>query len=209
MREVNGKFLLFPSHTNQRNSAERAIQTFKEHFIYGLASTNKEFLLHLWCQLIPYASLALNLLHQWHMNPKLYGYAQLNGEFNYKATPLSPTSTQVILHDKPIVRGTWASHGVKVWYLGPSMEHNRCHCVYVTKTRGYHESECLNFSHTIIHSLKILPQIISSSQRTNWPMPCRTQHSKHHFATSKTSKCWRLINSQVSLQRLQLICTKE
>ena len=57
------------------------------------------------------------------MNPKLSGYVKLHGEFNYDATPLAPPGTQVIIHEKPTVRGTWASHRVKGWYLGPSMNH--------------------------------------------------------------------------------------
>ena len=80
------------------------------------------------------------------MNPKLSGYAQLHGEFNYDATPLALPGTQIIIHEKPTVRGMWASHGVKDWYIGPSMNHYRCHHVYVTKTRGEQDSdyvECL------------------------------------------------------------------
>ena len=80
------------------------------------------------------------------MNPKLSGYAQLHGEFNYNATPLAPPGTQVIVHEKSTVRGSWASYGVKGWYLGPSMEHSRYHCVYVINTRGERDSECVEFS---------------------------------------------------------------
>ena len=98
MREVNDKFQLVPPHTHTINSAERAIRAFKEHLIAGLASTNKDLQLHLLCQLLPHASLTLNLLRQSHMNPKLSGYAQLHGRFNYTATPLSPPVTQVIVH---------------------------------------------------------------------------------------------------------------
>ena len=96
IREVNEKFQLVPPHIHSRNSAERAIQSFKEHFIAGLYSTHKKFPLHLWFQLIPHASLTLNLLRKSCMNPKLSGYAQLDGEFNYNATPLAPLGTQVI-----------------------------------------------------------------------------------------------------------------
>ena len=39
------------------------------------------------------------------MNPKLSGYAQLHGEFNYDATPLAPPGAQVIIHENPTVRG--------------------------------------------------------------------------------------------------------
>ena len=77
------------------------------------------------------------------MNPKLSGYDQLHGELNYNATPLDPPGTQIIVHEKPTVRGTWAAHVVKGWYLGPSMDHYRCHSVYITKTRGNHDSDCV------------------------------------------------------------------
>ena len=79
------------------------------------------------------------------MNPKLSGYAQLRGKFNYNATPLALTSTQVIINENPIVGDMWASHGVKGWYLGPSMNHYRFHHVYVTKTRGEQDSDCVEF----------------------------------------------------------------
>ena len=82
MREVNEQFQIVPPHIHWTKSIERAIRTFKEHFIAGLYSTNKEFPLHLWCQLIPQAILMLNLLQQSCMNSKLSGYAQLHEEFN-------------------------------------------------------------------------------------------------------------------------------
>ena len=37
------------------------------------------------------------------------------------------------------------AHVVKGWYLGPSTEQYRCHCVYVTKTRGERDSDCVEF----------------------------------------------------------------
>ena len=100
MKEVNEKFELVPPKIHHRNSAEMAIQTFKDHFIDGVASTHKEFPLHLWCKILPQASLTLNLLRQSRMNPKLSGYAQLHGEFNPNATPLSLPGTKVIIHEK-------------------------------------------------------------------------------------------------------------
>ena len=108
MREVNKIIQLVLPHIHQRNSAERAIRTFKERFIAGLSSTHKDFPLHLLCQLIPHAILTLNLLRPLCMNPKLSGYAKLHGEFNYNATPLAPPGTQVTIHENPTVRGTWS-----------------------------------------------------------------------------------------------------
>jgi hypothetical protein len=44
---------LVPPHLHRRNAAERAIHIFKnQHFIAGLSSTNKNFPMHLWDQLL-------------------------------------------------------------------------------------------------------------------------------------------------------------
>ena len=133
MREVNEKFQSVPPHIHHRNLAERAIRNFKEHFVARLASTHKDFPLHTWCRLLPHASITLNLLRKLRTNPKLSGYAQLHGDFNYNVNPLSPPSTQIIVHKKPRLRGTWVAHVVKRWHLGPSMEKYRCHNIYITK----------------------------------------------------------------------------
>ena len=165
MREVNENFQLVPPHIHCRKSAELAIRTFKEHFIAGLSSTHKEFLLHLWCQLLPHVSLTLNLLWKSCMNPKLSGYAQLHRNFNYNATPLAPPGTQVIIHENTNVRGTWEYHGVMGWYIGPSMNHFWCHHVYVTKTREEQDSDCIEFSSHNNPPPTILTQKMSSSRR--------------------------------------------
>ena len=85
--------------------------------------------------------LTLTISHE----TKKSGYARLHGEFNYDATPLAPPGTQVIIHENPTVKGTWASHGVKGWYIGPSMNHYRFHHVYFTKTRVERDSDCVEF----------------------------------------------------------------
>ena len=107
------------------------------------------------------------------------------------------------------MRGTWAPHGVKWWYLVPSMDHYRCHCIYVTKKEDRGTHTALNFTHKILHYPTILPQKMSSSRRTNWPMPWRAQHTKRHFTTLATPKQSQLSNSQIYSLRLQIICIKE
>jgi hypothetical protein len=44
---------LVPPHLHRQNAAERAIQTFKNHFVAGLCSVDKQFPMHLWCELLP------------------------------------------------------------------------------------------------------------------------------------------------------------
>jgi hypothetical protein len=48
-------YQLVPPHCHQRNAAERAIRTFKEHFVAGLSSAGPSFPLHLWDRLLPQA----------------------------------------------------------------------------------------------------------------------------------------------------------
>jgi hypothetical protein len=54
-------FQLVPPHNHRRNATERAIQTFKNHFVAILCGTDKLFPLHLWCRLLPQATATLNL----------------------------------------------------------------------------------------------------------------------------------------------------
>jgi hypothetical protein len=55
-------FQLAPPHVHRHNAAERAIRTFKNHFIAGLCSTNPDFPLNLWDKLIPQCLVTLNFL---------------------------------------------------------------------------------------------------------------------------------------------------
>jgi hypothetical protein len=55
-------YQLVPPHCHRRNAAERAISTFKEHFLTGISSVDPSFLLHLWHRLLPQAEITLNLL---------------------------------------------------------------------------------------------------------------------------------------------------
>jgi hypothetical protein len=53
---------LVPPHLHRQNAAERAIQTFKNYFVAGLCSVIQKFPMHLWCELLPQATLSLNLM---------------------------------------------------------------------------------------------------------------------------------------------------
>ena len=127
MRTHDIEFQLVPPNIHRRNKAEVAIRTFKAHFIAGLCSTHADFPMHLWDRLLPQATLTLNLLWTSNINPRLSAEAQLNGAFDYNKTPLAPPGTKVIVHEKTANRKTWDPHGVDGWYVGPAMEHYRCH----------------------------------------------------------------------------------
>ena len=117
MEEEKEQFQLVPPHLHQRNAAEIAIQTFKNHFIYGMVSTHKDCPLYLWCHLLPQAIITLNLLRPYRINPTLSTHAQLHGQFDFNATPFAPPGTKVIVHQKPTMRQSWAPQGKDGWYI--------------------------------------------------------------------------------------------
>ena len=128
------KYQLVHPQQHRRNAAERAIQTFKHHFIAGLASTNPQFPIAEWDRLLPQAVITLNLLQNSRINPKISAYVALFGNFNFNATPMAPPGTKVLIHEKPGQRLSWDPHAVEGWYIGPSTEHYRCVKVYVPST---------------------------------------------------------------------------
>jgi hypothetical protein len=117
---------LTPAHVHRRNAAERAIRTWKNHFLAGLASLNPRFPLRYWSTLLPQSEMTLNLLRQSRINPKLSAYAQLFGQYNYNNTPMAPPGCEIIAFQPPSVRTSWGFHGQKAWCIRPAMNHYRC-----------------------------------------------------------------------------------
>lgn len=136
LRAADIDYQLVPPRLHRRNAAERAIRTFKNHFIAGLCSVDKNFPLHLWDKLLPQAELTLNLLRGSRLNPKLSAHAQVNGHFDCNRTPLAPPGIRVLVHIKPSERTTWSPHGADGWYTGPALESYRCYTVWLWDTRA-------------------------------------------------------------------------
>ena len=67
-------FQAVPPHTHQSNSAERAIQTFKKHFLSGLATCDPEFPITEWDRLLQQYEMILNLMPTLRTNPNLSAF---------------------------------------------------------------------------------------------------------------------------------------
>ena len=137
-------FQLVPPNTgnHRRNATERAIETFKKHFMAGLFSRHPNFPMQLWCRV--QAELTLNLLRPSRLNPKLSAYAQLEGAFDFNRTPLVPLGVKMLVYETPSQRGSWSPHGVEGWYIGPAMRNYRC---YVLATASERTAETVSFFH--------------------------------------------------------------
>jgi hypothetical protein len=123
-------------HNHRINTAERAIQTFKNRFIGALGTTDSDFPIQLWDKLAPQVQDCINLLHQSRISPTKLAYETLEGPYDHNRYPLAPLGTRAIIYEDSDTRASWAPHGLDVWYLGPSKDHYRCHIYYVPETKG-------------------------------------------------------------------------
>ena len=126
----------FVEPSNHRvNAAERAIQTFKNHFISGLSSTDLHWPLQLWDHLSTQATLTLNLLRTSRIDPTKSAYEQLNGhKYDWNAHPLAPPGTRAVIYIDSVTRTSWGPRGLDAWYCGPAMDHYRCSHFFVPET---------------------------------------------------------------------------
>jgi hypothetical protein len=133
-------YQLVPPHCHRRNAAERAIRTFKEHFVAGLS-----FPLHLWDRLLPQAEITLNLLRTSRLHSQLSATTHFHGLVDYNKTAFAPPGCKLIAHEKPGKRRTWAPHGQHGYSVGPAMHHYRCQNVYISTTASERIVDTLEF----------------------------------------------------------------
>ena len=89
-KKWNANDQLVPPNKHRSNTAERAIRTFKAHFLSILAGVAPDSPRNLWDLLLPQIELTLNLLSQATINPDISACSYFHGPFNYGATPIRP-----------------------------------------------------------------------------------------------------------------------
>ena len=131
---TNATYQLVAPHNKRINAAEKAIRTFKDHFIVGLSSVHKKLPLFLRDELLPQARLTLNLSQKSWTFPKLSAHEHLEGIFNFASTPLAPPEFQALIFVDPNKQKAYGPHGENAFYLGPALEHYQCFRFYVPAT---------------------------------------------------------------------------
>ena len=143
-------YQLVPPDMHRRNMAEKAIQTFKDHFVAILSGVDESFPMHLWDRLLPQTEMTLNLLRMSKVEPKVSAWAYLFGPHNYNARPLAPLGCAVQVHEKPNKCKSWDPHSSDGWYIGTSDEHYRCFRIYKKETKTEIISDTVYFRHKYI-----------------------------------------------------------
>ena len=167
MRSQGIDFQLVPPDDHRRNAAERAIRTWKNHFIAILCGCDEHFPLHLWCRFLPQAELTLNLLRGSRINPKLSAYAQLFGAYDYNRTPIAPLGTFVQVHEPATKRSSWSPHSSDGWYIGPALDSYRCVRVYMSESQADRIVSTVTWHPTFVRAPVMSPkdEIVSAVQQ--------------------------------------------
>jgi hypothetical protein len=187
---------LVPPGNHRGNLAERAIQTFKHHFISILCGVDDKFPLSLWCHLLNPAKLTVNLLRQSNVAPKVSAYAHVHGQHDYMKKPFAPLGCKVQAHVKPDARQLWDAHSEAGFNIGTSMEHHCCFKVYITKTRATGISDTVFFKHQYITNPEVSPEtmVIQAAQRlTSALQGTISQESETAEALKKVSELFTKI----------------
>ena len=138
-------YQLSPPGMHRANKAERAIQTWKQHFISVLSTTDKDFPLNLWSELVPAGECTLNQMRSSGMTPNISAWDQMHGPYDFSKNPMVAAGMKVLCHNKPSQRGTWAAHGEPGFYLGAARKHYRSYDLWITRTKSHRVSDTVEW----------------------------------------------------------------
>ena len=131
------KYQLVPPNVHHRNITEKAIQTFRDHFVAFLCRTDVNFPEKLWCYIFRQAEHQLNLLQKARVKPEVSSFKILYSQHRYNTNPFAPLGCAVKIYVIPGNRKTWEANTTKSGlYLENSLKHCRCHEVWIRDTRS-------------------------------------------------------------------------
>eukprot|EP00804_Cyclotella_cryptica_P006568 CCRYP_021174-RA/>CCRYP_021174-RA protein AED:0.46 eAED:0.46 QI:0/0/0/1/1/1/2/0/373 len=175
------------TYTSHQYPAERAIGTWKNHFVAIHTDAAPTYRLSNWCKDLKQTDITLNMLRPCTTNPKLSAYKAMEGMYSFDATPMAPIGTECMIHIKPARRQTWGYHAIKAWYCAPALNHYRC-IKAVTDTGAVRLTNTYKFLHhtlptpsisdtnCIIKATQHLQRVINGQRSTDGDELTAIQH---------------------------------
>ena len=114
-----------PPGMHRQNKVERAIRNTKNCIISMLTTTDPTFpAMLLFDEVTTQAEIVINLLRPWHPDGTVNAWTGMYGHpYDHLRNPIALYGTKILIHDKPSLRGSWATHGVDGFYLAPALQH--------------------------------------------------------------------------------------
>ena len=142
--KVKHEFISTGSH--RANKAERAIQSWKNHFVAGIASVDKDFPMYRWADLNEQCEITLNVLRSFTDNDTISAYEGIYGhKYDFLSHPIAPPDTKAIVYEPADKRPSWYPHGIAGFYLGPALKHYRSVRCYIPSTEAIRISDQCDF----------------------------------------------------------------
>ena len=98
--------------------------------------THSKFPMKLWCSLIPESEMILKMVRLCRSNPLMSACTNIEGEFNYMDTPLTPLGSLPTHGITTSQRVSWVPHGANARFIGAEMKHCRGLTSCTPKTKG-------------------------------------------------------------------------
>ena len=96
---------LTPVAQHRTKKSERAISTWKDHFLAVLATTDPNSPVSLWEDYVEQSEMTLNCMRTSPAHPSLSAWEAICGRFDVLATPIAPLGMKVLVHDTSENRG--------------------------------------------------------------------------------------------------------
>ena len=145
IKENNQEYQLASPSDHRTNPAERAIQAVKAHFISIRACTDESFPKNQWDLLLPHAEFTLNLLRPSKINKDISAHTIMHGHCDFMKHPMSIAGTKVLVHDRPMDRGSWADRGTEGFFVNKTTEHYRNYKCCMPITNAIRTSNTVEF----------------------------------------------------------------
>ena len=123
MEDWSATYQIVPPKVHRRNVAERAILTFKAHFLEIRAGLDHNFPNFMWDNLLVHTELTINLLQQATLNPSMSAWEYFNGAFDYTAITLRPIVCKIIINTTSNKRKSLDQRGREGFSVGPVFHH--------------------------------------------------------------------------------------
>jgi len=144
--EAKLDFNFIAAGSHRANKAERAIQSFKNHFIAGISTVDPDFPMNQWAKLLLQTELTLNHLRPFSDDKNISAYEGIfKSKYDFLAHPLAPIGTKVAAYEPNDQRSSWSPHAIQGFYLGPALNNYRSMAIYIPNTNGIRISDQCQF----------------------------------------------------------------
>ena len=126
--------VLAPAHMHHCNAAERAVNNSRNNFIVRFSTTDPDFLVSEWDQLLPQATITINWMRNARVNPQLLAYDYVFGTYYFNKNPKSTPWKRVAIHENTIQWTPWVHCGTPGLYVGPARDNYKINKWYMRVT---------------------------------------------------------------------------